>query len=476
MPATPNSPCLFQVDIFNGTSLIDPSPPLEMIKTLVEYESRRSEIPTQAKGKIKTSIESIAMYVEDFNERLGVNNGLVPSIVEKLRATGHKVIINDHRKFGPRFEIAEQILKEAIGPTVELFKAVRAASQGVIEITDFDQMIEFMGDIIKLYSKARILIPVQNSMTAKAVQYWLRKKSGQRATVARYGVPLPTGRLVISKFRRLHASESREWDIVLIPNAVGVLGDRPIQMMADFTFDINRIYAFLPEGTRLTAREEIRLKAAVGPPILIQIPKLVDVDLLVLPTPPTKDFVTSSTLDFKMKAYWHHDRRNDFVAAVAKSLAKGDLRKIKKHGIAIRDGIPNIRGGLCPKVAVLVESKRHADEIAKRLPDWSIASGATQTKTQAATGPVIATVAAVAQSRLNCDVVVVASGNLGEIQSSRFTPKWHHNNGRSILAVDFRDEFHPWASQATDQRMASANRAGWNLLPPGKISTTGCSK
>jgi hypothetical protein len=100
----------------------------------------------------------------------------------------------------------------------------------------------------------------------------------------------------------------------------------------------------------------------------------VDVAFVEAPRPPVK-LPKDDALARKRLAIWHHDQRNDLVAEVASALVQMDAATLWNHGLMLDDGELAVRRRLeDARVAILVESTEHADQLNRRLPHWDVSS------------------------------------------------------------------------------------------------------
>ena len=99
-----------------------------------------------------------------------------------------------------------------------------------------------------------------------------------------------------------------------------------------------------PTGARLGRRDRIRLEAMSGEVIYHLAPQRAGVQVLWLPTPSCKAINKDATaLTFKRWAYWRNSRRCDYIAAVARAFANGDLEKLASYGVPFRGEKPLVR-------------------------------------------------------------------------------------------------------------------------------------
>lgn len=174
-------------------------------------------------------------------------------------------------------------------------------------------------------------------------------------------------------------------------------------------------------------------------------------------------------LNFGVRCYWHHERRNRHIKQLATALHAGeqlDARKFGDVAAAIdQSGNPN------PAVTILVERPVHAAELAKLLPDWAFiaTTGDMQGRSgqyrnrakrnrrslQRGTHQIVTVDAAKNWRGDVSDVVIWAGGG----QRADFLPhKWLRadvGTDKPLVIVDFEDKHNDDAAGMSQQRQRS---------------------
>jgi hypothetical protein len=273
----------------------------------------------------------------------------------------------------------------------------------------------------------------------------------------------------------MHSCRTEDWDIILLPDPQGGVGNVGSFVMGGFhgpnDQQIHRVYGFVGRDMRLGRRGRIRLEALAGPVIYRLGADHAGVRVLWLPTPDCPQIGNNMTaLAFKRRAYWHSNNRNDYVAAVARSLGNQDGEKFIGYGIPFRDGKPVLRHAPDTKIAVLAACTEQAGELHKRLPGWQVLdavphngkkeAGATERDMP---GTIITEMQA-GKEGLVADVVIRAGGSSGNMCFKGFPPTKNKDKRDAILA-DFSDTFDRRAIQDAKRRQREYELLGWESEP-----------
>ena len=156
-------------------------------------------------------------------------------------------------------------------------------------------------------------------------------------------------------------------------------------------------------------------------------PEHAGVRVLWLPTPECPAIDKDATaLEFKRRAYWHNDRRNDYIAAVARAFDSMDAGKLRKYGVPFRDGQPAMRNAPKSIIMVLAASTEQGRELLKRLPGWKLFTAVRRQRQQGGRSrpAAIVTETRAAKSTIDADVLIRAGGSAGTAASraSRRSP------------------------------------------------------
>lgn len=457
------SPVKYRINVYPGMSKIVPHPPEDVIARILEQALW--QVQTDKNGMRTLEYLDVCFYDEDVLKQFVFPTGFVAALRGDLKKAGHQVKVRERRKFGDRFQIADEVFSSAVGPEKGLFDTMKRSTQGVVEVSGFSQTVEFIEETIRLFPKANILVLADDRKMATDVRYNLSKGLRRKIPIRRQGLELPKVKLVVSTYHRIHFGDVDWWDVILLADPVSATQERGCPMMADLALGTNRIYAFLNADQKLSRLQASRLESFAGPRILRRLDAHVDVDLLALVTPSCKEPGSELGLEWKQAAYWANDRRNDFVTSVAQAFETGQVRRLSRYGIRVKNGIPRIRGGKSPSVVVVAEGRRHAEELQKRLRSWPILTPSSSGSEMKKTTPAIATVSYLDEYGTEADVYIVASGDLTQLEAKSFLPERHTNKDSNCLVVDFKDEFSPLTFERAEQRFHLADRRHWKRYP-----------
>lgn len=458
----------------NWGCLLSPPP---FVRELLTYTERRF-IEDEERG-YRELPKTHELWWPDRLQRDGISFpcGCLPRVVESLREQGYAVVLADGRQFGENFRVDKEYYRAAEEGDRRLLAAVRRQPCGQIVVPGPTKMIEAMAQICRLYPRARVLIPVATRSTG----YKIRSRLAQHLDCPVQIDPRPddpVSRVRVWIVPAVYTRDYRAWDIVLYPDPVGATNERIWNRMHDFITAgkrynalpaVHRLYSFVMPGTRLDPLQQLRLESLSGPVIYDYRPKRAQVRTLWLPTPSCPPVPENgSGLDYKRAAYWANGRRNDFVAAVARAIAKRDLEKLDKYGFPFGGEEPLIRHWPEPTIALLVESVEHARELAQRLPHWEVLDAVPNTRKDTGSDRrerlprrSIATAIRAAQIGLDADVVIRAAGSSGTRCFREFPPLADEEDRRDVLVVDFTDSFDPRAERDVRRRRQEYERAGW---------------
>jgi hypothetical protein len=371
----------FLVTLGTGNASIEPDPPVESLKQF-EYSAQVAE-PIGPGGYLVTR-ELIKGWRRDPNSKLLLPTPLMPWLIDNLRMDGNRVKVRDLRQPPERLVFDEEVLSETRGEERVLAKAIQSHDRAQLEVRSFEDTLNLIALIAQLYPFARILILVPSQTQARDSVWHLRQKHQLRVRL-RGTSQWPTAqRLLISTFgpfrfwSQTHPDEKTEkgtdhdWDVVLLPDPLRSLSSVACNAMAKFSCLDCNVYSFIPQRANLSRGDRIVLTAICGR-LAYTIPGARVGTQMLWVDVPTGKIVSGTPLEWKRGAYVHNARRNQFVAAVARAFSRGDIGKLKKYGVRVRNDTPDTRGGKTPSVAVLVESTEHGREL-QNLLGWPLFS------------------------------------------------------------------------------------------------------
>ena len=458
-----------RIDIYSGVSIITPAVPL--LAPYLEYRTTRFE----KGGKLgyQEYEESDYLWGPDIRGGIGVPTGLVPRALQVLAENGYEVASKDHRRFGKRFAIDRKFLKGLGDEDRRLVDLVRQNPLGQIEVAAFNDLIAAMRLIIYTYPQAHVLIPVATKTLARKIRQKLNE------AVMDFDVrllgrswPTPTPRCLVCTYQPLSACCREDCDIILLPDAASLPSQRGQGGIATVnspgTDERHRVYSFFAQGMRLGHIGRLYLEAMSGPVIYHRSPARTRVRVLWLPSPrcPAIDKEVQA-LEFKREAYWRNDRRNDYVAAVARAFASMDTPKLRKYGVPSFGDDAVLGPASTPVVMVLVASTEQGRELLNRLPGWKLFDAVPEhggpDTALAGDKPLtrwIVTETKASQNMIDADVIIRAGGSLGTrcLQGLAQQDDW---DAGDIILVDFADGFSARAAEDARRRRREYDLLGF---------------
>lgn len=471
----PNRRNRVRIDIYGGMALIDP--PVPLLAQHLESTVRRFE--QSGPFGHEERLETEAIWGPDHRGRMAMPAGFLSRIALILSEHGYDFELRDHRRFTKRFKIDKSFLRSARGADRRLLRAVRREPLGQIEIRDFNDTIETMRSIIYLYPKAHVLIPVATKSLARKIRSKLNNAAlGFEVEMVGRTWPRKPSRCMVCTLARLNSCRQDQFQIVLLPEpkqATGNVGALLGRFFVGFSDkDSHRVYGFVLPGTHLGRRERLRLEAMTGPVIYRLERQHAAVRVLWLQTPDCRKIAKDATaIEFKRTAYWRNDRRNDFVAGVARAFARHDAAKLRKYGVLVDGDATKWQYTQQTKIAVLAASTEQARELGKRLPGWPILDATPANKTdkadkvesvdgdmQAPAGTIITEMRS-GKEGLDADMVIRAGGSSGSMCLKRFPPALRAGKNGDVVVVDFTDEFDPRAAEDGRRRRRDYEHMDW---------------
>lgn len=445
----------YQFAVHFGTSYLFPIPLDDGLESLIIYR----EHLFRPGGLTGVQSERDCLQVCELKERNGeqilqIPTGSVPRLVAGLQERGHVVTITDHRQFDEpeRFREDDAVVN---ADNREFLRAVQRSLQGVIELRDTSEVIERMISICRFYSEARVLIPTVTKSERRMICREFRKQFGAQVQTTPYR---PTGlrpserTILICSQRKVSHKEHWSRDVILIPEVSRLIGQDEFFPMRQFGCQRGKIFGFVPPNYPTSQRERVLSLAIFGDVIYRDGSEFREVRVAWLRSPDSPKPDDSNSLAFKRSAYWHNDRRNDFITAVAKAYATADQQKLRKRRLPFPVTPKIFESYRDPLVVILVESTEHGRELAKRLPNWQFTSAYERSSVGEKSPGFIITMTAVREYRFPADVVIHASGGTGECRLPGFPAKLPYSEEPPAVLVDFIDQGHPKTRQQTESR------------------------
>lgn len=451
---------------------------LHLIQDCIEYSTKMFRCSD--KGRIKEQVEDNVLCDVNDDEQLVVLTGLIPAVSDRLRQAGVKVKTVNRRKFPERQKMSMSLLKNASDEERDFFQALWGKPLGQIEVGRPGEIVQYIEKIARVFPRANILVRTITEKHARRLQKELNSIAPELdARVKDSGAWYKNRPRILFTCGVLNGGcFNKDWDIVLLPDAAKVVKKSFRYSMGFFHVDPYRCYSFVLPGTSLSAPERLILEAISGQVIFSRgsLGTAVEVLWLKPPSYPTP-VVKQRGLDWKRENYWKNDRRNDFIAGVARAFQTGNTRKLKKYGVSFNQGQPRITNPDDPKIVILVESTAAGRELKNRLTDWELQSvgngDAGNTETTHSEGQII-TATKADKDGIDADVLINAAGGqgIGALRATAGGSTIRSGQARTLI-IDLADEFDKIAVADTHSRRRGYKSRGWKQSGPVNPPTAG---
>jgi len=221
----------------------------------------------------------------------------------------------------------------------------------------------------------------------------------------------------------------------------------------------------------------MRLEAMSGQVIYEIEPGRPAVEVLWLQSPQSQACGSGRrSLEWKRTGFWHNDRRNEYIASVARAFVEQSMKKLRKYGVRFQGDKPAYTNSDAPEVVLLVESIEHGRELLKQLDGWMLfdrAAGERSNTTEADPRGKIITATRAAMDGLEADVVIQAVGGagIGVFQNTVAEPTTSVSHVPALI-VDFADSWDDMAAVDDRSRTRAYKRLGWEQYEfPARSST-----
>jgi hypothetical protein len=252
----------------------------------------------------------------------------------------------------------------------------------------------------------------------------------------------------------------RSWDMLFLPCAHEAMGEKLVEAM--LRIQAPRVYACVRPQRNVDRLLEVRLQQVAGQVIHRLKHRRLPVRVVFLPAPQCAVRERKQALQRKKAFYWHNHARNAFVASVAQACAAGNWAKLR--GLGFHGGELTTAKHGKPRVAVLVESLRHAWALQQLLADWETRSmdNTTDKNTQGEANALVTAVYA-ATKPINADIIVCAAGTEWPMRLKRFPPLVRAKGAAAVLIIDFADAFSRQVISDTERRAKAYARNGYGV-------------
>jgi hypothetical protein len=410
-------------------------------------------------------------FRRDDSGRFEIPAGCVPRIVDALRAMQIEVDVRDRRQVLPRMiPCGDEARGDRPAWCSGLVDAVSRKHCGVIVAAAWSLRLQAVAEIHRHFSQARSLIPFATVGACRAFADGLERLLPEQVGIARGGTWHSDKRIVCCTLRSFECCDPADWDIVVFPEADNALTRASCRARGAFSQQF--VLAFVGAPRCQSNYERLLLEALAGP-VIFQLGlsecRRLPVDAFGLLSTLTSMPSPSDPFERKRMYYWQNSARNSMIADVARGLADGAPESLWRHGLFVEASGPangNVEGR---RVAILVESKAHADRLGELLPEWRTMHAAhvelqSAGETSSPLNRVILTfVRADRMSSIDVDALVVACGGRPPVLPRAFPPPCNAGIGRRIMLVDLIDDFDEFGRAASLARFRAYRDDGFHL-------------
>lgn len=332
---------------------------------------------------------------------------------------------------------------EADQAAKEIDDAVSWARAGLLISPDSENKYNCAAILCSLFPRAPIVFiePSRESVMKTALELEKRLPEKVHRTLGLHSIP--ASRITVATFQSFLSEDLRDAPFVII--STWQPGFPKWMRRLTWSPYLDRIYVLLTTSDRLSDQDADNLAGRVGP-------------ILVRPRGTLKGVTTFSTFRFggrntrrsipvkalhaseRQKHYWRHRQRNIALAALADRLECSD-----------------------GAIAILVESRGHAEQLSRLLPDWAVV-GKEMIPTEQPSRMIITLTAAAAWSKFRPGTLVNAMGGSPSLWLCEFV-NGLNMCGNSVHVVDLTDGFDDAAAQFAVSRQNAYRASGGHFRP-----------
>lgn len=396
---------------------------------------------------------------ESHGEQIAFPAGYVPRVAKHLEDAGYEVEVDDRRPSVKDLGASRSVRKAAGGRRRDWLEAVRDEPLGRIEIRREKDALDFCAVVAEYFPKCRVVVAVPS----KALVYKYADRLGRMlsagvdARASGFGVGKVVTRVSVSTYTYIRKDD--RFDILLLPHARSLLEVDPLYRVIVQHGDVARRYVMTPVNRKRDAYDDWRLEEIAGPVIyspIRQRPLIV----AMLPGPKCRIGRAATPEGRKRQLFACNKARNSWIADLAAALTNDPEKTVATlldNPIAV-----NVAARSNVRVAVVVESAEHARQLAGLLPHWRLCFGRVDARHGLPTHDEalhsIVTVTAAAQSGIDADIVIRATGTSSPLRRKDFRAATGDDNNSRVLLLDFADNFHKDAAKQSGHRRRDYER------------------
>lgn len=412
------------------------------------------------------------VYDRTHGGQLVIPVGCVGRVQQHLSHQGFDVRIVDRRHLGrPNLQILEDRAQRANGTFPGITDAIREQTEGILAAPRGQRRNVLIGTMCHLLPAARTFIACATQSRCREIADALGLFVGGDVQAVHGGTWQSPYRVVCGTYASFDTSDPADWGMLVFEDAIDALGKKTHENRG--RYGDRRVYAFIDPQTPLSAKDQLMLEVLAGP-VIYRIPtrsrrapapiEVVFANVPLCYRQPAKD-------PRQQKEYlWADRQRNTVIARVAAAFAQRDPAPLWDAGLLLDCADPFARWDHTPAVAVLVESARHADDLANALPGWQVLHsrpGKDGSTADASGGwadwvppprSIVTITRAAKMKTFAPDVIVMAAGG-----SHPLLPRGLVRRANTVLIVDFADDGHRAAIKDRDQRMRAYMELGCQI-------------
>jgi hypothetical protein len=401
---------------------------------------------------------------EPYGEQRLFSAGYLRRVVEHLEDVGYEVEVDDRRPTVKDLGASLSVREAASGRRRDWLEAVRDQPLGQFEIRNEQEALDFCALVAEYFPDCRIVVAVPS----KAMVYKYADRLGRElaegvdARASGFKVSKVVTRVSVSTFTYIRKDG---FDILLLPHARSLLDVDPLYRVLVEHGDVARRYVMTPLNRKRDAYDEWRLEEIAGP-VLCSPARQRPLIVAMLPGPKCRIDGATTPEGRKRQLFACNKARNGWIAGLATALTKD----AKKTATALLDSRRafDVAARSNVQVAVLVESAEHARQLAGLLTDWHLCVGRDDARhgfpANGQSRHMIVTATAAAQSGIDADIVIRATGTSSPLRRQDFLIGTDNDRSSRILLLDFDDAFHKHAAKQSQQRRRDYERHGLRIV------------
>jgi hypothetical protein len=412
------------------------------------------------------------VYERTHGGQLVVPVGCVPRVHQHLSQHGLDVRIVDRRHLDRGcLRVVEDRAPQADMSFPGITDTIRRHTEGILAAPRGQRRNVLIGTLCHLLPAARTFIACSTQSRCREIADALGPFVGGDVQAVHGGDWGSACRIVCGTYTSFDTSDPADWDMLVFEDAIEALGRKTHEKRG--RYGDHRVYAFIDPQMPLSAKDRLLLEVLAGPVIYRvptrsrRAPTTIEVVFANVPLcyrQPAKDPRRQK------EDLWADQQRNTVIGRVATAFAQRDPAPLWEAGIMLDYADPFSRWDHTLTVAVLVESARHADDLAKSLPGWQVLHSrpATDGSTADASGgwadwvlpprSIVTITRAAKMKTFAPDVIVMAAGG-----SHPLLPRGLVRRAKPVLIVDFADDGHHVAIKDREQRVRAYTELGCQI-------------